>query len=288
MKKVIFTLKLPTGVETVGIDILEGEGLAIVGLDECKKGEILKNIAQKGKGVTYRGIVGGLQKSEQDLFDLEIGYVEVNGSLKKKRVSDVIEKASVFYDMLNSEIGEVVDLPSRYFSSKIGELPKFMQDRLALLDTISEGHSVILIDDSFGFDGLVKTNIIEFLVKASKKPLTYIVATSDFELANICAKTVIVDDGRVVEWGKTNKVLKSPVHPFSKWFVELSRKGKTSVSWRKGNGRLKRRACRYALVCPEASAECLKECAPFAPYSKTEYVPCRLGQIKSDSIKSDT
>lgn len=282
MKKVIFTLNLTTGVGEANIDVYEGEGLSIVGLCGSGKSKLLRNIAKKAKGITYRGISGGLQKSEQDLFDLEIGYVSVDGALRKQCVKDVLERASVFYDMLISEVSAVMDIPEKYYIRTVGELPSFLQARLALLDTMSVGHSVILIDDVFGLDGKVKESISEFLVKAGKKPLTYIIATSDLRFASICAKSLIIDCGRVVEWGRTARVLKSPVHPFAKWFVDMSVKGKTGISWRRCAGKLKRRACRYALICPEASADCLKEYSPFAPYTRTEYTSCHLAELKKD------
>ena len=280
MKKVIFTLNLTTGVCDANVDIYEGEGLAIVGLSGSGKSKLLKTIARKGKSVTYRGVTGGLQKSEQDLFQLEIGYSVVDAKLKKQKVKDILERTSIFYDMLSSEVSLAFDIPEKYYGYSVGELPCFMQARLALINTMSVGHSVILIDDVFGLDGLTKEKITEFLKLASKKPLTYIIATSDLNLASICSKTLIIDAGRVVEWGKTAKVLKSPVHPFSRWFVELSRKGKSSISWKKGVGKLKRRACRYALVCPEAEAECLRERYAFLPYTQTEYTSCRVGRLK--------
>lgn len=280
MKKVIFTLNLTTGVGEANIDVCEGEGLSIVGLCGSGKSKLLKNIAKKGKGVTYRGITGGLQKSEQDLFDLEIGYASVDSTLKKRKVKEVLERASVFYDMLVAEVSTALDIPEKYYAYTVCELPSFLQARLALLNVMSVGHSVILIDDVFGLSGKVKDGITEFLLKAGKKPLTYIIATSDFNFASICTKSLIIDCGRVVEWGKTAKVLKNPVHPFAKWFVDTSRKGKSGVSWRKCVGKLKKRACRYALVCPEAGADCLKECSPFAPYTPTEYTSCHLGRQK--------
>lgn len=280
MKKVIFTLNLTTGVDEACVDVFEGEGLAIVGLCGSGKSKLLKNIANKGKGVTYRGISGGLQKSEQDLFELEIGYASVDGILKKQKVKEVLERGSVFYDMLTTELSSALDIPEKYYEHTVGQLPSFLQARLALLNVMSVGHSVILIDDVFGLDGKAKEGIAEFLEKAGKKPLTYIIATSDFNFASICAKSLILDCGRVVEWGKTSKILKNPVHPFAKWFVEMSKKGKTGINWRKNIGKLKKRACRYALVCPEASADCLKERSPFLPYTHTEYTSCHLARQK--------
>ena len=281
MKKVIFSLKLSTGNEIVNVDVFEGEGLAIVGADSNRGTDIIKSIAQKSKNVIYRGISGGLQKSEQDLFDLEIGYVTVDKEFKRQKVADVIDKVSVFYDMLKGEVQSIIDLPNKYLPMSVGELPTFLQERLALLGTMSVGHSTILIDDVFGIDG-TKDAIIEFLKKAGKKPLTYIVATSDLNFASICSKSLIVDDGRVVEWGKTAKVLKTPVHPYSRWFVELSRRGKTTVSWRKNNGKLKKRACKYALTCPDAGDRCMREYSPFLPYTQSEYTSCYLAELKAN------
>ena len=133
MKKVIFSLKLSTGNEIVNIDVFEGEGLAIVGTDSNRGTDIIKSIAQKSKNVIYRGISGGLQKSEQDLFDLEIGYVTVDKEFKRQKVADVIDKASVFYDMLKGEVQSIIDLPNKYLPMSVGELPTFLQERLALL-----------------------------------------------------------------------------------------------------------------------------------------------------------
>lgn len=280
MKKIIFSLKLSTGNETVNIDVFEGEGLAVVGSDEGRS-TIIKSIAQMSKNVTYRGIMGGLQKSEKDLFDLEVGYVTIDKEFKKQKVVDVIEKASAFYDMLKGEVQSVIDLPNKYLPLLVGELPTFLQSRLALLGVMSVGHSIILIDDVFGLDS-TKDAIIEFLKKAGKKPLTYIVATSDLNFATVCTKALIVDKDKVVEWGKTAKILKTPVHPYSRWFVELSKKGKTTVSWRKNNGKLKKRACKYALTCPDAGERCMREYSHFEPYTQSEYTACYLAALKSN------
>lgn len=274
MNKNVFSVKLSTGAREVDIHVAFGEGLAIVGLNDSGKSEILKNIAKKGKGVTYRGVGGALQKSEQDLFNLEVGYAKIDKRLRSELVKNVLQRASAYYEMLAGEVAGIIDLPEKYWTKAVGALPLFLQNRLALIDAMSAGHTVILIDDVFGLDQKLKDKITAFLVKAGKKPLTYIIATVDLAFANLCAKTVIIDDGRAVEWGKTSRVLKAPAHPYSAWLVDLSKKGKSGIAWHKSVGKPKKRACKYATVCPFADGRCYRESPLFSPYTTSEYTSC--------------
>lgn len=279
MKKTVFTIQLQTLSGKQTIEILEGEGLALFGLGTCGE-EIADNIYRLGKGVTYRDIRGGLKKEEKDLFNLDVGYAVVTSQTKRKRVKDVIKKASVFYEMLPGEISSLVEISNKYLDKLIGELPIFMQTKLALIDTLSDGHRVMIIVDVFG-NGEQKDKLTKFVLERKSKDTTYVVATSDLKFGSLASRAVVLDDGEVVEYGRSQKVLKSPIHPYAKWLIETIKKGKSSIVWRKASGKIKKHVCKYALNCPYAMADCMKKVL-FVNYDKFEYANCCLATEKLD------
>ena len=280
MKKTVFTIQLQVGANKLTFEILEGEGLALFSLGDSGA-KIANSIYRLDKGVTYRDIRGGLKKEEKDLFNLDVGYAVVTSQIKKKKVKDIIKKASVFYETLPKDISNLIEIPDKYFDKYTSQLPTFMQSKLALIDTLSDGHRVMIIVDTFG-NGDQKDKLTDFLLEKKAKDTTYVVATDDLKFGTLATKAIVLDDGKVVEYGRVQKILKSPVHPYAKWLIETSKKGKSSIVWRKASGKLKKNACKYALNCPYAIAECMKKVS-FINYDKFEFANCYLASQKIDN-----
>ena len=282
MKKTVFTVGLQVGASKLTFEILEGEGLTLFSLDNSGK-KVANDIYSLAKGVTYRDIRGGLKKEEKDLFNLDVGCTIITSHTKRKKAKDIIKKASVFYEMLPQEISQLIEIPDKYFTKSVGELPTFMQAKLALLDTLSDGKRVVVVLDVFG-NGEQKDKLTDFILAKKSKEVTYIVATDDIKLATLSSKAVVLEDGKVVEYGRVQKVLKNPIHPYAKWLIETIKKGKSSIVWRKASGKIKKHACKYALNCPYAGADCLKKVL-FVNYDKFEYANCYLATEKLDKQK---
>ena len=127
------------------------------------------------------------EKEEKDLFNLDVGCTIITSHTKKKKVKDIIKKASVFYEMLPQEISQLIEIPDKYFAKSVGELPTFMQSKLALVDTLSDGKRVVVVLDIFG-NGEQKDKLTDFILAKKSKEVTYIVATDDIKLATLSSK----------------------------------------------------------------------------------------------------
>lgn len=280
MKNEIFEIKLSLGKTRSRFVIKEGDGFSIIGENDGGKSQILSLIARRGKGVSYRGNKSKLSKEEQNLFDLEIGYFDGSTKeCKEEKVEDLLDKASVKFNMLVSEIADIFDISQEEYEVKIKNTRGFLSLTCSLLDKLCKDYKILLFDDAFGLDFAFKKKLTPFLKEIGKNfSLTYVIATTDpFFASALTGYALLVENGMPVEYGKCDVLLKKPLHPYSKWFVASAKNKKdASVAFVRTakDEKPPKKACRFAMICPWSSDECKKRAPEFTAKTKESYTAC--------------
>ncbi len=280
MKNEIFQIRMTVGSNHPSFTVREGEGLSIVGESSCGKSELLALLSRHGKGVAYRGNKSKLSKDEENLFNVEIGYFDgTANSSKEDKIIDVLEKASVKFNMLPSEIGEIFDIEEGEYDQKVKKTKGVLNSSVGLLDKLCEDYKLLLIDDAFGLDFDYKKRVVPFLKSVSDKfSLTYIIATSDpYMAAALTSYALLLESRKPVEYGKCDSVLKKPLHPYAKWFVASSKLKKDAsfafVRTAK-DSKPSKKACRFSSICPIADEKCRLSQPEFSVHGKGHVTAC--------------
>ena len=280
MKNEIFEIKLSLGKTCSRFVINEGDGLSIIGENDGGKSQILSMIARREKGVTYRGNNKKLSNEQESLFSLEIGYYD--GSLKDctaQTVGELVDKASIKFNLLASEIADLFDISEMEYGVKIKKASGFLALTCSLLDKLCGDYKILLLDDAFGLDFAFKKKLTPFLKEVAKNfGLTYVIATTDpFFASALTGYALLVETGMPVEYGKCDVLLKKPLHPYSKWFVASAKNKKdASVAFVRTakDDKPSKKACRFCMICPIADDECKKRSPEFKEHAKGNYTAC--------------
>ena len=279
VKQEILQLKLPVSIGAYEFEIRESEGLSIIGENGSGKSELLYKIANKGKGVGYRGNRGRLTKDEKSLFEAEIGYFDgTKDELDDELVIDLIERASVKFKMPPISIASIFDIDETEYMQKVKQTKGFLAHAVALLFELCKERKLLIIDDVFGLDYEFKRKLIPFLEKVrEEKGLTYLVATNDLEMAKRLTEYVMIIENKVpVEYARTETFFKKPLHPYTKWFTMQKKKGQNQVVFirTEKDGKPPKRACKFSIVCPFSDDICKSKQCEFSLHGRDHWVSC--------------
>lgn len=280
VKNNIFEIKMTVGSGSSIFSIKEGEGLTIIGENDSGKSALLALLARRGKGVSYRGNKARLSKDEQTLFDLEIGYFDGTADdCEETKVSEVLEKAAAKFNMLPQDIATLFGIEEIEFEIGTKKTKGFLSATVGLLSKLCKEYKILLMDDVFGLDFGFKKKIIPFLKKVSDKfGLTYVIATTDPYMAlALTPYTLLIEGKQPVEYGKSENVLKKPMHPYAKWFVNGCRlKNDASIAFVRTakDSKPSKKACKFSPICPLADDTCRTTQPEFKVYAKNNATAC--------------
>jgi len=169
---------------------------------------------------------GKNRKFIQPVFQDPIGYFNPRWSLRKilyepleinfiltekekdTRVVSLIEEFGFKPDALDKSIRE--------FSG--GEMQRF-----AILRAILAEPKIILMDEPVSaLDPLVQKDVVLFIKNIQKsKKLTILFISHDIEIVGwLCEKVYVMRNGQIVEFGKSDRIFKSPAHEYTKTLID--------------------------------------------------------------------
>lgn len=99
-----------------------------------------------------------------------------------------------------------------------------MKQRVNIALALACGPKILIADEpTTALDVVVQKEILEYLVSLKNKlNLTIIFITHDISLASMVAdRMFIFYDGRVIESGNTDDIIKNPLHPYTKRLLSL-------------------------------------------------------------------
>ncbi|MDJ1114584.1 ATP-binding cassette domain-containing protein [Microbacterium dauci] len=107
----------------------------------------------------------------------------------------------------------------RVLASRVGELSGGMLQRVLIAMALAADPAVLIADEATtALDVTVQAELLDLLRRLRReRALALVLVSHDLAVVSqVCERVVVFRDGRVVEGGATNRVLKAPGHPYTK------------------------------------------------------------------------
>jgi ABC-type dipeptide/oligopeptide/nickel transport system ATPase subunit len=213
-------------VDNVSITLEQGDNLAIIGESGCGKTTLAKMIM----GLT-RPDTGSI-KSEA--HSLQMVFQDPNLSLDPLWNVQAILKEALWCDRSLSarQIQEqmekmlvAVGLSSQVLQRFPHEFSGGERQRIAIARALLASPKVLVLDEAVSaLDTLVQKQIMDLLKKLKQDfNLTYIFISHNLRLVrNFSDKIVVMYQGKIVEEGRAQAVLRSPSHPYTQQLLQAA------------------------------------------------------------------
>lgn len=127
-------------------------------------------------------------------------------------------------DPNSKEVRELIDLLELqpHLGKKIHELSGGQKQRVSIARTVVMEPKILLMDEPLSaLDGVIKDSIKSMIQKVSKSlGLTTIIVTHDPEEAlTMSDKVVVIEDGRIAQFGTPYEIINTPANPFVEKFI---------------------------------------------------------------------
>jgi peptide/nickel transport system ATP-binding protein len=224
--------------QNINFSIYHGECLGIVGESGCGKSTLARsiigletldtgNVNLNGSSVTFKG-----QTNRQVRAKIQIVFQDPFSSFDPRHpIKRIISEP--FNLLQQKPIGEYKRTLLKTAITDVGlketDLEKYphqfsggQRQRIAIARAIIIKPKVIILDEALSaLDATLRNNMIALLQKLSLDyNLSYIFISHDITLIKaITNRVLIMKDGKIVESGETNQVLKYPKHCYTKLLV---------------------------------------------------------------------
>lgn len=206
-------------VQNVSFGVKRGEIFGIVGESGCGKSTLLKAVS--GLFTEYEGSIRcdfGVQMVFQD------PYTSLNPA---KKVGWILEeplrlKTSLTKEERQNRVREILketELPEDVIGRRVAELSGGQRQRVAIAAALITKPELVLLDEPVSaLDVTVQAQILELLLRLQREHgLTYVFVSHDMAVVRkICDRVMVMKDGRIVEWGETEKLFLHPQEEYTR------------------------------------------------------------------------
>lgn len=234
--------KFAKAVDGVSFNVAEGEILGIVGESGSGKttvARIILRLLEPTSGVIYfnKQNIFSLNKTQMRKLraQMQMIFQDPMASLNpRKKVRQIIEQVFKVHLSLTSEecldrvtrLLETVGLtPTELFLDRYPhELSGGQRQRVCIARAIALRPMLLIADEPVSaLDVSIRGQIVNLLMEIYKErvgEMAYIVISHDIALINsMCKKVLVMYLGRIVEMGEVDKVVKSPLHPYTQMLI---------------------------------------------------------------------
>jgi len=297
-------------VDGVDLEIQQNESLDIVGESGCGKSTLAHGIfgmlpsnAKIVKGrIFFKGI--DLTKSRKSLLreiwfkEISIIFQESMNMLNpvmnvEKQIADVImlhnrkiSKNEALHEA--RKLLELTGIPKDKGKDYPHQLSGGQKQRVCIAMAIALKPTLIIADEPFtALDIIVQNQLIELLNKLRQEiKSSLIFITHDINVVGeLCEKIAVMYAGQIVEYGKLDKVLNLPAHPYTKMLfdaVPTINGDTTELKYIPGeppNMINPPPGCRFHPRCPYTNLECKKKEPQLVKIEEEHYSACHLQKV---------
>lgn len=223
--------------KNLNMEIQEGELTVIIGPSGCGKTTTLKMINRLIPITDGKILIDGKDINEMDKVKMRrnIGYViqqgglfphmtikdniEVIEKIEKKDPKKILEKTHSLMEMVDLD-------PEVYLDRYPIEMSGGQRQRIGVIRALANDPDIILFDEPFSaLDPVTRSNLQDELVEMQTKiKKTMVFVTHDMDEAiKIADRICILKDGNIVQFDKTENILRNPANDFVKNFVGANR-----------------------------------------------------------------
>ncbi|AMQ08225.1 betaine/proline/choline family ABC transporter ATP-binding protein [Sporosarcina sp. FSL K6-1540] len=223
-------------VDNLDLHINAGEFIVFIGPSGCGKTTTMKMINRLVKPTEGKILINGENIMEKNIVQLRrsIGYViqqiglfphmtireniALVPRLMKKSVDERNNKAD--------ELIELVNMPKEFLDRYPHELSGGQQQRIGVLRALAADPPLILMDEPFGALDPITRDSLQAEFKHLQRTLgkTIIFVTHDMDEAiKLADRIVIMKDGKIVQMGTPDEILRDPANEFVEDFIGKDR-----------------------------------------------------------------
>lgn len=218
--------------KNINLNIKKGETFGIIGPNGSGKSTLLKiliGITSPTRGKVY------CQGRISSLLELGTGFhpdltgrenVYLNGSilgLTRKRIDEKFKDIVEF-----AQLRKFIDVPVKHYSSG-------MQVRLGFAVAINMDPDILVIDEALAVgDADFQNKSFSAIQDFKKRGISIILATHDMNIVQtLCNKTIFIKDGKIIDQGKSSKVISK----YLGTVIKSDKKSKAEGGKRFGDGK---------------------------------------------------
>jgi osmoprotectant transport system ATP-binding protein len=223
-------------VDNLNLKINKGEFVCFIGPSGCGKTTTMKMVNRLHEATEGQIIVNGKDIRKQDPVELRrsIGYViQQIGLMPHMTVKENIVLVGTLLkwpkskkDERAKELIKLVNLPESYLDKYPHELSGGQQQRIGVLRALAADPPLILMDEPFGaLDPITRDSLQEEFKKLQKDlDKTIVFVTHDMDEAlKLADRIVIMKDGKIVQTGTPDEIMRSPANAFVEDFIGKDR-----------------------------------------------------------------
>ncbi|MEE9366686.1 MAG: ABC transporter ATP-binding protein [Dehalococcoidales bacterium] len=222
----------------VNVAIERGHTVGVIGESGCGKSTLARVMSGLLPASEGEALLDGesLQpdlknRSRSQLQKVQFVFQMADTALNpRQRIDHIIGRPLEFYFGLKGKkkrkrIGEllhIVELPQEFASRYPEELSGGQKQRVNLARALAASPKVLLCDEIISaLDSIVGANVIELLKRLRKQTgVSFVFISHDLStVSSFADEIVVLYAGRVVEQGRTDRVLSPPYHPYTRLLI---------------------------------------------------------------------
>ena len=219
-----------------GLTVEEGDIFGIVGKSGAGKSTMLKLIGMletstSGEIEIFGKSIAGISNAEANVIKRQIGTVFQGYNLLMQRsvlgnIAFPLELVSRDKDAINSrckELAAIVGLTEK-LSAYPAQLSGGQKQRVAIARALATNPKILLLDEpTSALDSFTTKEILRLIKDINANlGITILIITHEIAIVrSICNKTAVLNEGRIVECGDTEQVLKNPKNEATKLLLDI-------------------------------------------------------------------
>ena len=223
-------------IDNISLDFEEGRTTVLIGPSGCGKSTLIRIIIGLIKKSSGEVIINSKEISSINLLEMRkgMGYVIQDGGLfphltAEKNVSLLADYIGWTKDKIDERIKELSVLtkfPVNGLERYPAELSGGQKQRVSLMRALMLDPKILLLDEPLGaLDPLIRYELQEDLKKIFQKlKKTVILVTHDLTEAGFFGdKIVLMMDGKIIQTGTIEELIKKPANDFVTKFITAQR-----------------------------------------------------------------
>ncbi|WP_057895897.1 ABC transporter ATP-binding protein, partial [Liquorilactobacillus oeni] len=221
-----------TAISNINLTIQKGDFICLIGTSGSGKTTTMRTINRMieptNGEIIYKG--QNIRKVDPVKLRKKIGYVIQNIGLIPHM--NIYENVTIVPKLLKwseekkrakaKELIKLVELPEEFLDRYPSELSGGQQQRIGVIRALAADQDLILMDEPFGALDPITREGLQELVKNLQENLgkTIIFVTHDMDEAlKLSTKIVVMDEGKVIQVGSPQELLRNPANDFVKKLI---------------------------------------------------------------------
>jgi oligopeptide/dipeptide ABC transporter ATP-binding protein len=287
-------------VESVTVDINEGESFGVVGESGCGKstlGRTVIGLEENTDGsIIFKGqnvkSLRGKQKQEF-VRDIQMIFQDPFASLNpRQRIGNALEEVFEIHTSISSaerktrviQLLEEVGLKAEHYDRYPHEFSGGQRQRIGIARAIALNPSMIICDEAVSaLDVSVQAQVIKLLKEIQEKnKLTYMFISHDLGVVrHFCDRVLVMYLGNTAELAPSDKLYKRPLHPYTQALLSAiprpvpgKKRDRIRLKGDLPNPANPPKGCAFHTRCPLATEKCEQEKPQWRMVEEDHFVAC--------------